>query len=240
MRRLWLADVHANLPAFEAVLADAASWDEIVFLGDIVGYGPHPSACVERLRQLGARGVRGNHDTAVLAIRQCPVRRSAPVDWDEWSFDQLDEPQRSYLATLPLERAIDCCGVAATAMHHPAGAPYLHPAMPDAVLAGHLRAVAQPMIVCGHSHRRIDRVVGGRRYVCVPPVGQPRDGDSRAGYAVEADGELAFHRVSYDLERTVADVGWIGLEEGFCQRWVRFLRTGWDPEWSRECGPAHS
>lgn len=237
MKRLWLADVHANLPAFEAALADAGRSDEVVFLGDIVGFGPHPLACIERLRRLDAKVVLGNHDAAVLAVRERAVRRSPPLEWDEWTFDQLHESHLSYLASLPAELSVTFCGAAATAMHHPPGAPYLHPAMPDAVLAGYLQAAAHAAVVCGHSHRQIDRFVNGRRYVCVPSVGQPRNGDTRAGYAVEEDGTLLFRFVRYDVEQVVADVEKIGLTSAFRGRWVRFLRTGWDAEWSREYRP---
>lgn len=234
MRRLWIADVHANLPAFEAVLADAGAADDFVFLGDIVGCGPHPSACIDLLRGLDAKVILGNHDAAVLAVGARAPRRSNSLDWDGWTFDQLDESQLSYLASLPTELAVDFCGASAQAMHHPPGAPYLHPAMPDSVLARHLHAVPYPVVLCGHSHRHIDRTVNGRRYVCVPPVGQPRNGDTRAGYAVEKDGDLAFSFVPYDIERVVIDVQSVGLADEYCQRWIRFLRTGSDVEWSRE------
>ena len=234
MRRLWITDVHANLPAFEAVLADARAVDDIVFLGDIVGCGPHPSGCIDLLTQLDAKAILGNHDAAVLAIRAGASRRSNPVDWDEWTFDQLSESQLSFLARLPTELAVDFCGVNVHTIHHPSGAPYLHPAMPDPVLANHLQAVPYPVVFCGHSHRQIDRTVNGCRYVCIPPVGQPRNGDIRAGYAMEEDGTLAFHFVPYDIERVAADIQRIELSEEFCQRWIRFLRTGFDVEWSHE------
>ena len=119
-------------------------------------------------------------------------------------------------------------------MHHPSGIPYLHPAMPDSVLAHHLQTVPYPIIFCGHSHRPIDRTVNGRRYVCIPSVGQPRNGDTRAGYAIENDGSLVFRFVPYDMERVVVDIQRIGLGDAFCQRWIRFLRMGFDVEWSRE------
>ncbi len=234
MKRLWLADVHANLPAFEAVVRDAGEIDEVVFLGDIVGYGPHPSGCMDMLNQLEAKAVLGNHDASVLAVRGRTARRANPLDWDEWTFDQLNESQLSYLAALPSEMAIVSCGLNIKAMHHPAGVPYLHPAMPDSVLANHLQTVRHPVIFCGHSHRPIDRTVDGCRYVCIPPVGQPRNGDNRAGYAVENNGALMFRSVTYDIERVVFDVRRIGLGDEFCQRWISFLRTGFDVGWSRE------
>jgi len=224
------------------VLADAGRSDEVVFLGDIVGYGPHPSACVDLLAQLDAQVVLGNHDRAVLAIRGRTTRRSPAVDWDEWTFDQLDESHRSYLAAQPTELTVTFCGTTAAAMHHPPGIPYLHPAMPDSVLAGHLQAVSHPVVVCGHSHRAIDRVVNGHRYVCIPHVGQPRDVNPQAGYAVEEDGTLLFRFVGYEVERVVEKVRDIGLADTFCERWVRFLQKGWDAEWSRDyqaCRTSH-
>ena len=234
MKRLWIADVHANLSAFEAVLADAGTVDEIVFLGDIVGFGPHPAECVDLLRQLDAKAIRGNHDTTILNIRNCGTQCAVPVDWNEWTCNQLNESQLSFLASLPNELSIESLGFAIQAMHHPAKAPYLHPDMPDAVLASHLKDIQHPVVFCGHSHRQIDRIVNGHRYVCIPPIGQPRNRDPRAGYAIEDGGTLTFRYVTYDIERVANDIQNIGLHEEFCQRWLRFLRTGFDVEWSRE------
>jgi predicted phosphodiesterase len=234
MRRLWIADVHANLPAFEAVLEDAGAVDDIVFLGDIVGYGPHPSACIDLLKETGAKAILGNHDAAILALKSPKAEDSKPFVWDEWTFAQLNESQLSYLATLPTEMRIDLSGTDVRIMHQPFGAPYIHPDMPDTLLAELLQDVTWPVIFCGHSHRQIDRTVNGCRYVCIPPVGQPRNNDPQAGYAVEKDGTLAFHFVPYDVERVVVALQRIGLPEKFCNRWISFLRTGYDAEWSRE------
>ena len=237
MRRLFIADVHANLPAFEAVLRDAGVVDEVIFLGDIVGYGPHPAECIDLLRTLGARAAAGNHDLEVPAACPRPGDAAEPVNWSRWTFEQLTDSHRAYLARLPRHLTIAGEGAEITAVHHPPGAPYLHPDMPDATLARHCRAAPGSSVYFGHSHRPIDRVVDGRRLVCVPPVGQPRDGDPRAGYALEVGGELSFHRVAYDVEAVVADVRAIGLDPAFATRWVEFLRTGFDDEWSRPWPP---
>jgi len=235
MRRLWISDVHANLPAFEAVLADAGEVDEIVFLGDIVGYGPHPSACVDLLKTLEAKVIRGNHDASTLAIRtRSTPRRTHPVDWDEWTYDHLNDSQLSYLAGLPSELTVNLGGAEAKAIHHPPGAPYLDASMPDELLARHFQTVPSPVVLCGHSHRPLDRTIRGRRYIVIPAVGQPRNRDPRAGYAVECGGHLEFRFVEYDTDGYARDVENVGLAETFCQRWIRFIRTGYDTEWSRE------
>ena len=205
-----------------------------------MGFGPHPSGCIDLLRQLDAKMVLGNHDSRILDIGNRGARRAAPVDWDEWTLDQLTESQLSFLASMPTELSVDSCGTIIQVMHHPAHAPYLHPAMPDTVLASHLQAVPYPVVFCGHSHRQIDRTVNGYRYVCIPPIGQPRNRDPRAGYAVEHDGNLEFRYVTYDVERVAADIQTIGLPEEFCQRWLRFLHTGFDVQWSREYKDDHN
>jgi predicted phosphodiesterase len=237
MKRLWIADVHASLPAFEAVLTDAGAVDDIVFIGDIVGCGPHPSACVDLLRQLDAKVVIGNHDASVIAIKSIATKRPHSViveNWDEWTFNQLNESQLSYIEALPRELTVISGGVEVRVMHNPPGVPYLCQSMPDSVIANYLRNVPYPVVFCGHSHRQIDRTVNGHRYVCIPPVGQSRNGDTRAGYAIENDGVLSFHYVPYDIEQVVVDIKNIGLPEKYCKRWISFLRAGFDVEWSRE------
>lgn len=238
MRRLLIADVHANLPAFEAALRDAGAVDEVIFLGDIVGYGPHPAECIDLLQATGARALSGNHDRELLEVSLRADAPGAPVNWLQWSLLQLTDAHLAYLAGLPEEFVIPADGGGGIrALHHPPGAPYLHPAMPDAALARHGRNAPGAFVVFGHSHRPIDRVVGGRRLVCLPAIGQPRDGDPRAGYALLTDGDLSFHRVAYDVEAVVADVRAIGLDPAFTARWVEFLRTGFDDEWSRPYRP---
>ena len=236
MTRLWLADVHANLPAFEAVLADAGQVDEVLFAGDVVGWGPHPAQCVDLFRSLQARAIVGNHDLAILARDPAVGVSPPPVNWDDWSRCQLSDDQIAYLSSLPLDMTVESCGQVVHLIHRSSVDRYLHPAMPDSMLEAYFRDVPGQVVYCGHSHRLIDRVVGGRRLVCLPPVGQPRDSDPRAGYAIEEGGVLRFQRVEYDVESMVSDLRQIGLGEGFCTRAERFLRTGFDPEWSREYG----
>lgn len=238
MKRLWIADVHANLPAFVAVLADAGAVDEVIFLGDVVGYGPHPAECVDLLARLQPQAVLGNHDAAVLALQGGNADGGEPLNWDAWTAAQLSEGQLDWLAALPESLALSACGLPTLARHHQPGAPYLHPAMPDEVLAARVGELPAPLVLVGHSHRALDRTLAGHRLVCLPPVGQPRNGDPRAGYAIEEAGALAFHYVGYDVARTARDTQRIGLPEPFCSRWLNFLRTAHDPEWSREYAPA--
>lgn len=233
MKRLWIADIHANRPAFEAVLRNVGTVDETVFLGDIVGYGPHPSACIDLLIQLDATAVLGNHDAAVLKAVKSSRQPAKSLNWDHWTADQIGESQRSYLASLPQALEIAFGETTAHVLHHPAGAPYFHPDMAHDVFTDCLHSVSCKTVICGHSHRRIDRRFNGQqRFVCIPSVGQPRNRDPRAAFALECDGTLMFGAVAYDVETTVTDFRQIGFEAVFRERWIRFLRTGYDREWS--------
>jgi len=235
MKRLLIADIHANLPAFEAVLRDAGSVDEIVFLGDVVGYGPHPSECVDLLQHIGARAILGNHDLDILSDPTLgPPGFDAHSIWRHWSYLELTSSQRNYLASLPGGITIASDEQRVEVIHNTPSKRYLHPAMPDELLAEQFRDVPGKIIYFGHSHSLIDRVVHGRRLVCLRAVGQARDGDPRAGYAIEREGILEHRSVAYDVACVVRDLSKIGLPEPFLARWIEFLRTGFDPEWSRE------
>ncbi len=246
MKRLFIADVHANLPALQAVLADAGRVDAVVFLGDAVGFGPYPAQCVELLQSLRPIAVIGNHDSAVLSAGAFPPGSPSPAAiWNAWTLHQLGANHVQWLQALPAEAEIpnvataeqsapDCLRGPIKLLHHPPGAPYLHPRMPDDELAGYFTKVAGGMIVCGHSHYGFDRAVNGRRFVCVPSAGQPRDGDPRAGYALEIDGRMELRRVAYDVESAASGVAGLPLPAAFIARWLNFLRTGHDREWSRD------
>ncbi|MHB9026992.1 MAG: metallophosphoesterase family protein [Armatimonadota bacterium] len=235
MRRLFLTDVHAVLPAFEAVLRDAGEVDEILFLGDIIGYGPHPAQCVDLLARLGSLNIIGNHDEELLSLSPDAVvpEHSPHHQWLHWTFRQLTPSQRAYLAGLPARLSPQGGQTAVLAVHRLSG-PYLHPRMSDAMLQIVLAEVAEPLVLCGHSHWPIDRTVQGKRLICIPSAGQPRNHDPRAGYAIEDDGHIQFRYVPYDLEPVVADIRKIGLPSFFTERWIRFLRSGYDAEWSRD------
>jgi predicted phosphodiesterase len=214
-------------------LEDAGAVDEIVFLGDIVGFGPHPGECIDLLAEVSPIAILGNHDESILSM----TPGSPSSSWDQWARDRITDSQTAYLKALPRERSLPFGQQVAKLRHLVPGAPYLHPDMPDQVLRDCIAAIPDQFLVCGHSHRAIDRTLGARRLVCLPAVGQPRNRDPRAGYAIEVDGDLRFHFVAYDVERVVADINAIGLDETFRQRWVRFLRTGYDPDWSRDYVP---
>ncbi len=224
-----LADVHGNLPALEAVLAEArrqgaTRW---LFLGDAVGYGPFPKECVERLAELGDRlvGIRGNHDHALATGIDVAMNSLARV-CAEWTRTVLGTAELAWLGGLPTDHAEEGW----LAVH---GAPkdpqrflaYVYDLTYEDNLE-HLRRSRTPICFHGHTHVQLVHVelaggaskLAGERTVelnrkhtwLVNPgsVGQPRDGDPRAAYALwnQRTGELRSLRVAYDLERTLAAV----------------------------------
>lgn len=235
------ADVHANLPALEAVLeaaADAGAHDYL-FLGDAVGYGPHPRQCIERLAELPrALLLRGNHDHAIATGHYGVGMNRLARLCAEWTSTQLDESETQWLANLAIEHQ----GEDWVAVH---GAPrdprrflaYVYELTYEDNLDW-LRAHALPLCFYGHTHVQCAYVgsdTGGRaatkqprleltRYTraLVNPgsVGQPRDGDARAAFALwdHRERSLSFQRVGYDVEATLRALRVHGLPEELQQR----------------------
>ena len=236
MRALILSDVHANLVALEAVLAAAAgSYDEIWNLGDTVGYGPEPIACIDRLNGLAAIQLAGNHDLATEAFN--PVARAA----NEWTAGQLDADRKQELANRP--GRIDRDGV--TLAHGSPRDPIWEYVIDAVSATANLLHVEGDLCFVGHSHVALAAIIrpGERMATLIPldpdttvnlqigrmlinpgSVGQPRDGDPRAAYALYNSERLEVigHRVPYDIAATQAAMRAARLPE----RLINRLATG--------------
>jgi len=213
-----LSDIHGNLEALQAVLADAAPrTDAVLSLGDLVGYGADPLACVEIVAERAQRITCGNHDHAVAGLLGLdwfnPHARAAA----EWTRERLDDDHRAYLGGLPLVVEVGDATLVHASPDRPDEWEYLVTAQ-DGFDA--FPAFATRLCFIGHSHLPgawslgstgpehlsgpVDlEFVRGRRYIVnVGSVGQPRDRDPRAAYAIwDAEaGTVAIRRVVYDLE----------------------------------------
>jgi putative phosphoesterase len=197
VRRLALfSDVHGNLPALEAVLADidAAGVSEVYCLGDLVGYGPHPAEVIARMRSLGIPTVRGNYDDGIGNRRgDCGcyyVTEQARIDGEaSYAFTEaaLGEQDRAWLASLPDGIRLDQDGARILLTH---GSPrkineYLLPDREDKQLARLADEAGADVVCVGHVHIPYHRklVAGDGRwvhYVSSGSVGKPKDGDPRA------------------------------------------------------------
>ena len=225
MRRLAiLSDVHGHLQALEAVLADADAEgvEEVVVAGDTVNFGPDSAAVVDRLRERGARMIRGNHEVELVASWDTPglperVRTSPSFAIARWSLEQLGRERRAFLAGLPDRLLLD----EATVVAH--GSPRhvrdaVTAAKTDAELAAMLDGFPHRLAFVGHTHRPLVRDlpaadgVPARRFVNVGSVGFNLDRDVRAAYALAEPGpsgepgdwRVEIRRVPYDVEAAVA------------------------------------
>lgn len=241
MRIALLADIHANLEALQAcrqAASDRAA-DRIVYLGDIVGYGADPRACLDIVREdcaAGALAVRGNHDEAMaLSAFRMGDAAGAAV---EWTRSVLSEDERRYLAGLPLSITDDDRLFVHASASSPDGFPYIR-GLSEA--ASSLTATSARVTFVGHVHRpalynitATGKVIGfipvsdmaiplttQRRWLAVMgAVGQPRDGNPAAAMAVydTERRELSFVRVPYDVERAAARIRAAALPESLWKR----------------------
>jgi predicted phosphodiesterase len=242
MRILVLSDLHANATAFEAVLQAAKDrWDTSVCLGDVVGYGPDPNEVTAKLRDLGTQTIRGNHDKAISGVMTAddfnPVAKAA-VDWTN---EHLEPGHLEWLTNLP-RGPLTTDGIVLVHGAFQDEDEYVF--TPAQALDGLLESTA-PVTFFGHTHHqggfsyldsklevlqihpresetsRALRIEPPRRYLLNPgSVGQPRDGDPRAGFAI-ADIEhqtVEFWRVEYDIAEVQERMRKAKLPEVLVQR----------------------
>jgi putative phosphoesterase len=211
MRLGIISDVHANRVALEAVLDDMPPVDDLVCVGDIVGYNPWPAECVEIVRERCARVVEGNHDRNVTTPSRYSANRMAHAGL-ELASQRLSAEAKAWLRSLP--RSVDLADGRLLMVHdHPEHVDrYVRPAQfPD------VRPYLDEYEGCllGHTHVQGEATVDGR-LICNPgSVGQPRDGDPRAAYALldldRSPPAADLRRVAYDVERVQDAIRAAGL-----------------------------
>jgi putative phosphoesterase len=206
MRTLILSDIHGNLPALLAVLAEPH--DAVICLGDVVGYGPEPAACVQRLLdEPRLLAVRGNHDRAFLdgSDPGCrPGFRWLAQATAAIATAQLTARERDFLETWPEWLFPSPDGIPAIAVHAtPSDTLYRYLDDDAAEWREELASLPVALALVGHTHRQFDLDLGTARVVNPGSVGQPKDGDPRAAYAVLENGTLELRRAEYPVERTL-------------------------------------
>jgi predicted phosphodiesterase len=233
--QLIISDIHGNLEALEAVLEDArGQYEQVLCLGDLVGYGAEPNAVTEWVKANAAAVIRGNHDKACTGLdslnEYSPAARMSAL----WTRDALNTQNREYLQNLPQGPYPS----EQIALVH--GSPsdedeYLVSISDVAVQRGALTA---QVTFFGHTHIQGGFLLGPSGTKRIPPigtaftegdyyflinpgsVGQPRDGDWRAAYALYSAVEhtVEFHRVAYDVDRAAAKIRAAGLPEFLAAR----------------------
>ena len=239
MRYAVLSDIHANLEALTAVMETLAASriDRYLCLGDVVGYGADPAVCLSRLQGCEPLVVGGNHDLACVGKLEIGWFNEAAKAALLWTRDQLSFADLDMLRRWPLTAADGSLTLVHSTLRHPERFEYLVDVAQAVDTMG-----SCPTLIClvGHTHvpcvieydrtqRRLTRILtsakelsgvtfeddpASRRYVVNPgSVGQPRDGDPRAGYAiVDTDlKQMTFHRVPYDVETAQRKIREAGL-----------------------------
>ena len=249
MRYALISDVHANLPALEAVLADTDARPEVgatYHLGDLVGYAPWPDETVELIRSHGIAGVAGNYDsTTATDYRHCGCRYEDARQEElshlsyEWTRAHTSAETKRFLGGLPFRIDLRPLGghMAGPRLVLVHGNPVLNTVYwtedrSDRFcleMADTLGAKSGDVIAFGHTHRPWHRTIEGVHFVNTGSVGRPKDGDWRAGYVLlDMDGDgvaVEFVRVEYDVERATRAIRESELPDDFAE----YLETGGMP-----------
>jgi len=220
-----ISDIHSNLEALEAVWREIRDADAFLCMGDLVGYGASPNEVVEFVRrQMEKRTflcVRGNHDNAIAFGADWnfnPYARQA-VRWHQriMSGENLE-----FLRRLPIRQLFeDDTGRSYLLIHGSPRAPldeYLFPWLPESEFRAVLNYVKQDDLLLGHTHIPMLKVIEGRRIINPGSVGQPRDGDWRASYALVEGDRITFHRVEYEVEKSARKIIEAGLPRFLAER----------------------
>ncbi len=231
MKTLVISDIHGNLAALEAVAAEPH--DRLICLGDLVGYGPQPGPCVRWVRAHAALVVQGNHDRALGDGSPAGCRAEF-----QWLADalaplgqaQLSREERAYLAGLPRSAVRELDGTRCLFVHATPGDPLYRYLGPDrAAWEAEVESLDVGLVMVGHTHLPFELALGGKRVINPGSVGQPKDGDPRAAYAVLENGACRFGRMPYDVERTVEELQATGADRDAVADLSLLLRTGRTP-----------
>ncbi|MBA2443335.1 MAG: metallophosphoesterase family protein [Rubrobacter sp.] len=250
MKYALISDIHSNLPALEAVLADIdrrEDVDAVYHLGDLAGYAPWPNDVVSLVRARGIPGIAGNYDSTVAHdYEHCGCRADTPHDEElshvsfGWTLENVTPETRRYLAELPFRMDLRPAGGHASRpqviLVH--GAPTLNTLYwtedrPDSFstkMATAAGAREGDLIAFGHTHKPWHREVEGVHFVNTGSVGKPKDNDPRACYVLIEAGEkvrsVEHVRLEYDVERAARAIRESELPDEFAGQ----LRAGGKPE----------
>ena len=212
MRIAIFSDIHGNLPALDAVLADIRRQqpDAVYCLGDLVGYAPFPNEVVERIRHEAIPTIMGNYDDGVGFERDdcgCAYREEDEKRRGDrslaWTKDHVTAENKAFLRTLKPEIRFEADGRRVLLVH---GSPrkineYLFEDRPISSFQRLAASSNADIIVCGHTHKPYTKTVDGALFLNVGSVGKPKDGDRRACYAVleTKSANARFVRIEYDI-----------------------------------------
>jgi predicted phosphodiesterase len=203
-----ISDIHGNAVALRAVLAelDAMGASEILCLGDVAGYGPQINECCDLLTERGIPTLMGNHDYYLAFDQPCPRSRSANLCL-EYQRSVITPANKAWLGSNPSHREY-------------AGVRFVHGGWRDPMdeylnelRASYFSELEGELFVSGHTHVQGVWRFGDKTYCNPGSVGQPRDGDARAAFAVLQDGGIRLFRTPYDIDEIAKASREAGFDE---------------------------
>lgn len=234
LRILVISDIHGNAVALKSVLDHVEKWDYLWVLGDLVDYGPEPHVVVDLVRDLKPDiVVRGNHDHAVAFNTDCLCAKElhdlSVYTRNNISFKLLSREQIEWLKTLPLKVTVKLEDKRFYIVHGSPRNPlygYLKPSLSFNEILFHLtpsplyikpRIVKADYVIVGHTHIQWSTNINSLRILNPGSVGQPRDSDPRASYAIiDLDkNSIELHRVKYDVEVVLRKYKSLGIEDRY-------------------------
>lgn len=227
MRILLLADIHSNWPALAAIDEE---FDACLFLGDAVDYATDPVPCIEWVQKYATASVRGNHDHSVaqrVMVRSVGTFRRMSSAMRAHHFAVLGDDHLTWLAQLPVTRHLTLDGHRFLLVHATPRDPldeYIGDV--EEQWRSRLEHVDVDFVCVGHTHMPMHLRLGTTQVINPGSVGQPRDGDPRAAYAVIENGDVTFRRVEYDIDRTIAHMRQSGIEPEVVEKAEQVLRSG--------------
>lgn len=205
-----ISDIHGNYPALEAVLRniDATGCNNIVCLGDVAGYYCMVNECIEALRQRGVPSLMGNHEKYLLSGTS-PERSRAAGRCIAFQRRIVTTDNLTWLAN-----TVPSLQIAAVSMVHGGWVDpideYMHEIRED-----YFANLPGTFFFSGHTHVQVLARFSSKTYCNPGSVGQPRDGDPRAAYALFDKGEIALKRVAYDIDKIASEMDGVGFEAYF-------------------------
>jgi putative phosphoesterase len=228
MRILLLADVHGNWPALQAVVTER--YDLCICLGDLVDYGLEPAPCIAWVRQHARYSVRGNHDHGVaqnVVVNGRSGYKYLTAVTRPLTRERLDGADLRYLAALAVSRTVTLDNMRFLLVHASPRDPLDEYAPAEAEFwARRLQQVDADVVCIGHTHQPYVLEVGAKLVINPGSVGQPRDGDPRASYAIIEDFKVELKRLEYPVEDTVKVIQDSPLPEPARDQLIEVFRTG--------------
>ncbi len=231
MKSLILADIHANLPALEAVFEQEGSWDELIVLGDIVVAGPYPDEVTSLLVDEKGVLIRGNHDQEALEIDLDAPQPDAHWEWIQWTRRQLSRRNYDFVASLPDTCAIERDGMSLRLVHGRFPRELgrrVWPDSPDEQFEAIAQLYQEDIILYGHVHVQSQHVHQLTTFLNPGTVGAPYMGQSLACYAVLEDGQFDLKGTPFDVDRVCRAMDErVSLSDPeFVEDWKNCWRTG--------------